>query len=80
MEYQNIRRGRGLNIYQMLGNCNINRNGEMPIVHYLYLRLNFKWLGTLFLRGQHSNQGRVLWTVVYLPKKNKNRKRQLSSH
>lgn len=41
----------------------------MPIVHYLYLRLNFKWLDTLFLRGQHSNQGRVLWTVVYLQNK-----------
>lgn len=58
----------------MLENGNINRNGKTLVIHYTCLRLNFKRSGTLFLRGQPSNQGRGLWCT------SKREKRQLSFH
>lgn len=70
-------KGRGLDIYQMFENGNMNRNGKVPVIHCMFLRLNFKWLGTLFLRGRSSNQGRGFWAAVCFQK---NRKRQLSFH
>lgn len=61
-------KGRGLDIYQMLENGNMNRNGKMPVIHCMFLRLNFKCLGTLFLRGQSSSQERGFWAAVYFQK------------
>lgn len=63
-------KGKGLDIYQTFENGNMN--GKMPVIHCRFLRLNFKRLGTLFLRGQSNNQGRGFWAAVYFQKDRKN--------